>query len=153
MTAKPKIPMQHRDIATRLQNWGLCQRGRSGGGMATRETRRGNPYGGQGYKCMTAVVCNMMREAAKGPAGGHSSQSRLNFVDGMIINEAWQKLEWKQKLLLRDYYVLNHSPNAICRLLDIPHWPARKFHNALQAAESAIKQLVDSQQTGAHNSN
>lgn len=124
----------------------MCQRGRSGGMIRTRETRNTSPYGGQGYKCMTAVVINNMRQAAQGPAIGTRVQSQLDFHDAMIIDRAWRRIEhdqYKHKMLLRNFYVLGHSPNAICRNLDIKHWPASHWNRALQAACEAIEWQVN----------
>ena len=137
---------QYHDIDSRLINWGMCQRGRSGGMIRARETRSTSPYGGQGYKCMTAVVISNMRQAAEGPKGGRATQSRLDFHDAMVIDRAWQRLsldQYKHKFLLRDFYVLGHSPTAICRNLDIKHWPASHWNRALQAARAAIESVIE----------
>lgn len=145
---QPKAPISEMDIATRLVNWGMCQRGRGGGAMLARETRRSSPYGGQGFKCMTAVVISNMRQAARGPAGGAATQSKLDFNDAEVINRAWQRIgdqQFKHKLLLRDYYVLGSSPNAICRNLDIKHWPLTHWQLELRAAQEAIEYLLDEQ--------
>lgn len=114
--------------------------------MSARETRRTSPYGGQGYVCMTAVACKAAREAARGPAGGLATQSKLDFQDAEIINRAWQRIgiqQFKHKLLLRDYYVLGSSPNSICRNLDIKHWPPTHWQRALRAAQEAIEDAID----------
>jgi hypothetical protein len=142
---KPKTPMREMDIAARLVNWGMCQRGRGGGVMRTKETRSG--YGGGGYVCMTAVTCRILREAANGPTGGATKQSGLDFEDAATINRAWQRIgveQFKHKLLLRDFYVLGHSPNAICRSLDIKHWPLAHWDRALREARDTIEDAVDS---------
>ena len=148
---KSKPAMHERDIEARLINWGMCQRGRSGGRMLARETRRTSPYGGQGYKCLTAVVINNMRQAAHGPVGGIATQSTLDFHDAEVINRAWQRLgveQFKHKLLLRDLYVLGHSPNAICRNLDIKHWPTSHWRRALAEAQAAIEDAADDLEDG-----
>jgi hypothetical protein len=114
--------------------------------IRTRETRSTSPYGGQGYKCMTAVVINNMRQAAQGPAAGSRAQSKLDFHDAMIIDRAWQRMgldQYKHKMLLRDFYVLGHSPNAICRNLDIKPWPTKHWNNALKAAREAVEWQVN----------
>lgn len=128
-------------IAARLINWGLCQRGKGGGVMATRETR-GVSYGGGGYRCMTHVVCNIMREAVKGPPGGSTSQSRLDFVDAGRIQSAWQCLSIRHQLLLKDLYVLDKSVNTICRQLSIKHTPGHHWNSELRAAQDAIELVV-----------
>lgn len=137
---KQKIPMSDRDIATRLENWGLCQRGRGGGSMRTRETRSG--YGGGGYKCMTDVVCTILRDAAKGPRGGSTAQSKLDFKDAGTINDAWLRLGVRHRLLLRDLYALGRPVNVICRELSIKHWPAIHWQRELRAAQDAIEGKV-----------
>lgn len=139
---KQKINMADKDIATRLDNWGLCQRGKGGGSMSTRETRRTSPYGGGGYQCMTDVVCTMMRDAANGPRGGATSQSKLDFDDAATINHAWLKLGVRHRLLLRDLYALGRPPNVICRELSIKHWPASHWKRELRAAQDAIADIV-----------
>lgn len=129
-------------IDARLENWGFCQRGRGGGSMSTRETRRTSPYGGQGYKCMTDVVCNLMKEAAYGPKGGAASQAKLDFDDAATINLAWLQLGPRHKTLLRDHYALARPVNVICREMDIKHWPAHHFKRELKAAQDAVDALV-----------
>lgn len=134
--------MADREIDKRLENWGLCQRGKGGGSMSTRETRRTSPYGGGGYQCMTNVVCNLMKEAAYGPAGGAASQAKLDFADAATINSAWLRLDVRNKLLLRDFYALARAPNGICRELSIKLWPASHWQRALRAAQEAIQEIV-----------
>lgn len=138
---KPKIDMAARDIATRLENWGMCQRGRGGGSMRSKETRSG--YGGGGYKCMTDVVCTILRDAAKGPRGGSAAQSKLDFGDAATIDRAWSKLGARHRLLLRDLYALGRPVNVICRELSIKHWPAIHWQRELRAAQEAIEDIVD----------
>jgi hypothetical protein len=138
---KPKIPMSQQGIEARLHNWALCQRGRSGGGMVARETRR-SAYGGGGYTCMTNVVCNIMRQAAKGPTAAPTVQSKLDFEDAQRINSAWQRLGPRHRLLLRDHYVLARATNVICRELNIKHWPVGHFNRELFAAQEAIDGIV-----------
>jgi hypothetical protein len=135
-------PMASMDIVTRLENWGACQRGRSGGAMVARESRRSSPYGGQGYKCMTDVICNMLRLAANGPTGGTHTQSKLDFGDADAINRAWQALAVRHKTILKDLYALNRPVAVICRELDIKHWPATFFKRELLDAQNAIYQLT-----------
>ena len=139
---KQKEQMAGKEIGKRLDNWGLCQRGKGGGSMSTRETRRVSPYGGGGYQCMTNVICNLMKEAAQGPKGGAASQSKLDFDDAATINDAWSRLEHRHRLLLRDYYALARPVNVICRELSIKHWPATHWQRELLAAQSAIAALA-----------
>lgn len=140
---KQKESMADKSIEKRLDNWGLCQRGKGGGSMSTRETRRASPYGGQGYRCMTDVVCNIMRAAAQGPAGGPATQSMLDFEDAATINLAWAALGPRHRVLLRDLYALARPVNVICRELSIRHWPAsywrRELHDAHQAIEAIVR--------------
>lgn len=136
--------MCEQDIETRLINWGLCQRGRGGGSMAARETRRSSPYGGQGYTCMTDVVCNIMRAAAKGPAGGRTTQSKFDFEDAATINRAWQRVGPRHRLLLRDLYALGRPVNVICRELSIKHWPGIHWNREVSAAWDAIEDILKS---------
>jgi hypothetical protein len=138
-----RLPMCFMDIATRLENWGACQRGRSGGKMASKETRQTSPYGGQGYKCMTDVVCNIMRLAAHGPVGGASTQAKFDFGDSETVNAAWQKCEVRHSLILKYYYVYSKPDFVICRELDIKQWPATHFKRELLAAQLAIQKLID----------
>jgi hypothetical protein len=140
---KQKPNMEGMSIDKRLENWGYCQRGKGGGSMMTRETRRVSPYGGQGYKCMTNVVCTLMREAASGPVGGAATQSKLDFDDAATINAAWLVLPTRQKLLLRDFYALGRPVNVICRALEIKHWPASHWQRELHAAQAAIESLLE----------
>lgn len=130
------------NIVLRLENWGLCQRGRGGGAMATRETRR-TSRGGGGFTCMTDVVCNMMRIAATGPARGSVTQSRLDFEDAAVINRAWLQLPPRPKLLLRDHYALARPVNIICRELNIKHWPNIHWQRELLRAQEAINDIVN----------
>lgn len=139
---KQKPTMADREIDKRLENWGLCQRGKGGGSMSTRETRRISPYGGGGYQCMTNVVCNLMKEAAQGPTGGPASQAKLDFEDSAVINAAWLKLGVRHKLLLKDFYALGRRSNVICRELSIKHWPASHWQRELRAAQEAIQAFV-----------
>lgn len=140
---KEKLSMQEMSIERRLENWGYCQRGKGGGSMSTRETRRVSPYGGQGYQCMTNVVCTLMREAANGPKGGPVSQSRLDFGDAAAINTAWLQLGARHKLLLRDFYALERPVNVICREMSIKHWPGAHWQRELRAAQAAIESIVE----------
>lgn len=146
--AKRKPSMAEMGIERRLENWGHCQRGKGGGAMMTRETRRVSPYGGQGYRCMTNVVCTMMREAANGPKGGAVTQSRLDFADSAVVSAAWLALAPRHKQLLRDFYVLDRRPNAICRVLNIKLWPTSHWTRELTAAQQAIQKIIDSKNSG-----
>lgn len=130
-------------IVARLLNWGDCQRGRSGGVMTARETRRASPYGGQGYQCMTNVVCNMMKMAAEGAKGGSRLQARLDFIDAAKVQRAYQKMTVRHQLLLKDLYVLGKSPNTICRLLSIKHTPGYHWNSELKAALDAMEKVID----------
>lgn len=143
---KQKLNMEDLDIGRRLENWGHCQRGKGGGSMMARETRRVSPYGGQGYQCMTNVVCTLMREAASGPVGGAATQSKLDFADAATINAAWLVLPTRQKLLLRDFYALGRPVNVICREMSIKHWPASHWQRELGAAHAAIESVIASNQ-------
>jgi hypothetical protein len=134
--------MKEMSIERRLQNWAHCQRGKGGGSMSTRETRRVSPYGGQGYQCMTNVVCTLMREAANGPKGGAATQAKLDFEDAATINAAWLQVDTRCKLLLRDFYVLERAVNVICREMSIKHWPASHWQRELRAAQAAIESII-----------
>jgi hypothetical protein len=134
--------MEQPTIEQRLRNWGHCQRGKGGGSMSTRETRRVSPYGGQGYQCMTNVVCTLMREAANGPKGGAATQAKFDFADAATVNAAWLLLGVRHKLLLRDLYVLERPVNVICREMSIKHWPTSHWQRELQAARDAIESIV-----------
>lgn len=136
---KQKANIAEASIEKRLENWGLCQRGKGGGSMSTKETRRGSPYGGGGYTCMTNVVCNIMKEAAYGPKGGAASQSKLDFGDASVLNLAWGMLGPRHRLLLRDLYALGRPVNVICRELSIKHWPASHWKRELRTAQEAIQ--------------
>lgn len=140
---KQKLSVAEQSIDLRLENWGLCQRGKGGGSMSTRETRRMSPYGGSGYQCMTNVVCNLMKEAAHGPKGGAATQAKLDFADASVINEAWAKADVRHKMLLRDFYALGRPVNVICRELSIKHWPAAHWQRELGAAQAAIESIIE----------
>jgi hypothetical protein len=140
---KQKPNMEEMEIGRRLENWGHCQRGKGGGSMVTRETRRMSPYGGGGYQCMTNVVCTLMREAASGPVGGAATQSKLDFDDAATINAAWLRMPTRQKLLLRDFYALGRPVNVICREMNIKHWPASVWQRELSEAQAAIEAIVE----------
>jgi hypothetical protein len=142
LTQKPNTEAP--TIDQRLANWGHCQRGKGGGSMSARETRSVSPYGGQGYRCMTNVVCTLMREAASGPKGGPATQAKLDFADAATIHAAWMTLRPREKLLLRDFYVLNTQPHVICRALSIKHWPASHWQRELAAAQEAVQKVIDS---------
>ncbi len=133
----------HDDIEGRLINWGLCQRGRGGGTMAAKETRRSPSSGGTGYACMTALVCDMMRMAAMGQIGGAATQSRLDFGDAAVVNAVWIRLAVRHKILLKDVYALGRPVNIICRELDIKHWPASHFKMEMKSAQDAAAKLLD----------
>lgn len=139
---KEKINMAQRGIVARLVNWGWCQRGRSGGVMTARETRR-SAYGGGGYTCMTNVVCNIMKEAASGPRPGKTVQSQMDFDDAAKIQRAYQRLSVRHQMLLKNLYVYGQSPNAICRQLSIRHTPGGHWNSALREAQEAIEDAAD----------
>lgn len=138
-------------IRDRLENWGKCQRGgvgAGGGTMRAKETRSASPYGGQGYKCMTGVICNLLATSATGPAGWREARSDANragldFEDAKLISAAWVRLPERPKSLLKWSYVLNSPPSVVCRKLGIRHWPASHFKQELAAAESEIQKLLD----------
>lgn len=136
-----------KSIRERLENWGRCQRGASGGRMRAKETRSVSPYGGQGYKCMTAVVCNILASAATGDAGWHNSnRSYLDFTDSDIVTNAWMQMSDRQKTLLKLTYALNSPVFVICRKLDIRVWPESHFRRELKSAENIIQQIIDNAQ-------
>ena len=138
-----RVPMAEMDIVTRLENWGQCQRGRTGGAMTARESRRSSPYGGGGYQCMTAVICHMLRMQANAPAGGTYTQSKLDFEDAATLMRAYAVLSVRHKLLLRDLYALGRPVNVICREMDIKHWPAIHWKREIEGAQQAIAAVVD----------
>lgn len=141
-----KPDVSNRDIVTRLENWAACQRGRRGGAMVARETRRSSPYGGQGYTCMTDVVCNIMRMAAEGPTGRSSVQSnKLDFDDAATITRAWQRCNIRHKTLLKDFYALGRPPHILCRELSIKHWPASHWNRELRQAQEAIEDAASNE--------
>jgi hypothetical protein len=136
----------------RLEIWGRFQRGgafKTGGTMSARETRSVSPYGGQGYQCMTAVVCNILASAAAGPAGWSESNrggAKLNknqHADVALITSAWLRLPERPKLVIKHAYVLNSPPVVICRKLLIPFFPASHFKRELDAAELDISKMLD----------
>lgn len=140
--------MMFSSLKQRLENWGKCQRGGAGGGLVrAKETRSASPYGGQGYKCMTGVICNMLETAATGPAGWRPMKSELlDRDDAKIVTSAWVRLSERPKAILKWCYILNKPPGEICRHLGIRQWPASHFKAELIAAEDAIQKLLDSQQ-------
>lgn len=139
---------QRKDIGARLENWGKCQRTGSGGGvMHARETRSPSPYGGSGYQCMTGVVCNIMKMAANGPAGG-GRRSDLDYHDAAVIERAWVRLPIRPKMMLRLCYVLNSSPEYICRVMKIRRRPASDFTEELRAAQAAIESVTNNEGMG-----
>jgi hypothetical protein len=135
--------MDRVQIAMRLANWGLCQRGRGGGSMVTRETRSVSPYGGQGYKCMTDVVCTIIRDRVNGPPPGKKVLASMNFEDAAIIQRAYMQLSIKHQMLLKNLYVLGQSPNAICRQLSIKHTPGHHWNRELYSAQEAIDDILN----------
>lgn len=142
---KPK-DVSGKSIRDRLENWGRCQRGAAGGGMRAKETKSVSPYGGQGYKCMTAVVCNILASAAVGDAGWHNTnRSNLDFADSEIITKAWLEMPDRPKTILKWVYALNSPVQVVCRRLEIRHWPASHFRAALKSAENIIQRIIDNQ--------
>lgn len=143
--------MINKPIRDRLENWGKCQRGgtSSGGGtMRAKETRSASPYGGQGYKCMTGVICNLLATSATGPSGwretrSDANRSGLDFEDAKLVTDAWVRLPDRPKSLLKLCYILNSPPAVICRRLGIRHWPASHFKHELAVAESEIQKVLD----------
>jgi hypothetical protein len=142
---KPK-DVSGKSIQARLENWGRCQRGATGGGMRAKETRSVSPYGGQGYKCITAVVCNILASGAVGKDGRTSTRSNLDFNDSEVITKAWLQMPDRQKTLLKWVYALNAPVLVICRRLEIRHWPASHFSRELKSAENIIQRIVDKAQ-------
>lgn len=131
--------MTERTIQDRLNNWGKCQRGGSGGAMSAKETRSGS---GSGGGCMTDVICTMMRQAANGGAASSGMRSDADHADAELVNRAWQQLRAEPKALLKWYYVHNKNPSEICRRLEIKHYPRSIFDNALGSAEDAIEGIM-----------
>lgn len=140
------------NIRDRLENWGRYQRGGNrpgGGGMRAKETRSASPYGGQGYKCMTGVICNVLATSATGPAGwretsgGMRSMTSSEIEDAKAVTSAFIRLPARQQSILRWCYVMNAQPAVICRKMGIRQWPASHFKAELFAAESAIEKLLD----------
>lgn len=129
-------------LKQRLENWGKCQKGGAGGVMSAKETRSRSAYGGSGYTCMTGVVCNIMKLAANGPAGSSRGRSQLDHHDAAVIERAWVRLPIRPKMMLRLCYVLNSSPDYICRTLKIRRRPAADFIEELRLAELAISKLL-----------
>gem|GEM_PF-6989857 len=111
--------------------------------MATRETRSTSPYGGQGYKCMTAVACNLLRIAANGAPPGKKTLASMNFEDAAIIQRAYMQLGVKHQMLLKNLYVLEQAPNAICRQLSIKHTPGHHWNRALAEAQEAVGDILN----------
>lgn len=128
-------------LKQRLENWGKCQKGGAGGVMSAKETR-GPSMGGGGGGCMTDMVCNIMKMAANGPAGSSRSRSNLDHHDAAVIERAWVRLPIRPKMMLRLCYVLNSSPEYICRAMKIRRRPAAYFVEELRLAELAISKLL-----------
>lgn len=113
--------------------------------MRAKETRSASPYGGQGYKCMTGIICNVLATSATGPAGWRETRKdsramvTAEIEDAKAVTAAWVRLPERQKSMLRWCYVLNKPPAEICRRLGIRQWPASHFKAELFAAENAIE--------------
>lgn len=137
-------------LKDRLENWGKYQRGgnRAGaGGMHAKETRSASPYGGQGYKCMTGVICNILAASATGPAGwqrGGAPMTSVEIADAKLVTLAYITLKERAKDILRWCYVQNAQPAVICRKLGIQAWPASVFKRELEMAEANIAKVLDS---------
>ncbi len=140
-------------LKDRLENWGKYQRGgnRPGaGGMRAKETRSASPYGGQGYKCMTGVICNILATSAVGASGwketrsGTAAMSSAEIADAKLVTLAYITLKQRAKDVLRWCYVLNAQPAVICRKLGIQPWPASAFKRELETAEAEISKVLDS---------
>jgi hypothetical protein len=136
-------------LKDRLENWGKYQRGgnRAGaGGMHAKETRSASPHGGQGYKCMTGVICNILATSATGPSGWRQSvpMTSEEIADAKLVTLAYITLKDRAKDVLRWCYVLNAQPAVICRKLGIQPWPASNFKRELEAAEDGIAKVLDS---------
>lgn len=143
--------MAKNSIRERLENWGMFQRAGThtgGAGMRAKETRSASPYGGQGYKCMTSVICNMLATSATGPAGWRETRhgaamTSEEIADAKLVSGAWVRLSERPKSMLKWCYVLNKPPGEICRHLGIRAWPASHFKAELHAAEVAIAKFLD----------
>lgn len=146
--------MSFASLKDRLENWGRFQRGGSralgGSGMHARETRSASPYGGQGYKCMTGVICNLLATSATGPAGWRETgrnatkMTSAEIADAKLITAAYVQLPWRTQSMLKWCYVLNKPTAEICRKLGIRVWPASHFNQELAEAEEAIAKILDS---------
>lgn len=135
-------------LKDRLENWGRFQRGGNrvgGGGMRAKETRSASPYGGQGYKCMTGVICNILASSATGPAGWRRGvpMTSEEIADAKLVTLAFITLKERSKAILRWCYVQNAQPAVICRKMGISPWPASNFKRELEAAESEIALVLD----------
>lgn len=132
-------------LRERLENWGKCQRsgGRPGSGqvMPAKETRRPGS-GGQGYKCMTEVICNGLRMAAEGERAWNGDRSKLDYEDAYKVNAAWVMLKDRQKTMLKLCFVDNEPPNVICRKLNILHWPAEHFKDEFYTSMDAMGAML-----------
>lgn len=136
-------------LKDRLENWGRYQRGgnRAGaGGMRAKETRSASPYGGQGYKCMTGVICNILATSATGPSGWKQTtpMTSAEISEAKLVTLAYITLKERSKEMLRWCYVLNAQPAVICRKIGIPTWPASNFKRELETAEAEISKVLDS---------
>jgi hypothetical protein len=144
---KKPVDVSGKGIRERLENWGKFQRGGSGGGSAVRakETRTASPYGGQGYQCMTGVICNLLATAANGQTGWKPvSRSTVDVDDAKRITMAFIRLNPRQQSILKWCYVFNAQPQVICRRLGIRAWPASHFLGELRSAENTIQKVLDS---------
>jgi DNA-directed RNA polymerase specialized sigma24 family protein len=103
--------------------------------------------------CITGFVCERMRKAALGNVwSGHEVTEPLDERDAVRLERCMRKLHPYDRTLLKLHYVQRVRWQIVCRRVRV-RVDEVLFAQRLASAENAIKQLVDSQQTGAHNSN
>lgn len=121
---------QRKDIGLRLENW----------------ARWATAYSSRGADCMTGAICESLRRAALGDVwSGHEVRDRIDSRDAERIQLAMPKIDQADRWLLHWCYIKQERPEVVARLC---RFPIREFVQRFRAAQRAVEQTVDSENSG-----
>lgn len=120
---------ERREIGSRLENWARWATINSGPVAAASQT---------------GAICERLRKAELGSAGGSDERRKVDENDAMLLELGMRKLKTFDRLLLWWCYIDQARPEVVCRKLSIPRHPATEFVRLFHEAQVSIELAANS---------